>query len=266
MCRLLGAVADELVPFRLTLHEAPRSLAVLSREHPDGWGVAVYDPARGWTVQKGTLSAHEDSEFHDVAAGSRGEMLVAHIRKRTVGPVSIANTHPFQHGRWVFAHNGTLGDTSWIRARTSNGRLGAVRGETDSELFFAFLLARLDAEGLLDAPASSHTDRVLAHALSDALARPDLGAVTFLLSDGKVLYAHRSGRTLFLLERYPGDEVRVRRESHETGAVLETPWTSHRSAVLVASEQITDEPWLPLAERALIRIDRHPVPRWKQLL
>jgi glutamine amidotransferase len=265
MCRLLGAVASEPAQFRLTLREAPRSLAFLSREHPDGWGIGVYDDAHGWSIERGTLCAHDDDEFHVVAGGSRGELLIAHVRKRTVGSVSIENTHPFHHGRWVFAHNGTIQDIEWVRDQVPADRLAHVRGETDSELFFAFLLTRLDREPGAIAGEPGAADRALVGALRELGKRPTLGACTFLLSDGQKLYAHRSGRTLFLLERMPGDAVRVERESAETGALVETAWSAARHAVLVASEQITDEPWHAVDEGKLLRVDRMPSPRWQEL-
>ena len=43
MCRLLGIASSEPTHFRIVFKEAPRSLATLSREHPDGWGVAIYE-------------------------------------------------------------------------------------------------------------------------------------------------------------------------------------------------------------------------------
>jgi len=139
MCRLLGIVASEPTEFRIVLKEAPRSMATLSREHRDGWGLAIFDdvPQTGWTLHKGVLCAHEDEQFHRLAVGSRGEVLVAHIRQRTVGHSSLENTHPFHRGRWVFAHNGTIKDLAFLRARSSASRLAEIRGETDSELFFA---------------------------------------------------------------------------------------------------------------------------------
>ncbi|HEY3592707.1 MAG TPA: class II glutamine amidotransferase, partial [Polyangiaceae bacterium] len=88
---------------------------------------------------------------------------------------------------------------------------------------------------------------------------------TFLLSDGDRLYAHRSGRSLFMLERSPGSAVRVERESMETGAVVETAWSPARHAILVASEKITDEPWQPVDEGTLLRVDRRPAPSWQEL-
>jgi predicted glutamine amidotransferase len=96
--------------------------------------------------------------------------------------------------------------------------------------------------------------------VSDLHGRPKLGACNFLLSNGRALYAHRSGRTLFLLERRPGDAVRIERSSSETGAVVETAWSPARQAVLIASERITDEPWHEIEEGTLLRIDRLPLP------
>jgi len=260
MCRLLGAVASEPTQFRLTLHEAPRSLAFLSREHRDGWGIGVYDQATGWSLQRGMLCAHEDDEFHEVAAGSRGELLIAHVRKRTVGAITLENTHPFEKSGWVFAHNGTIEDIDWIRKHTSAERLATLRGQTDSELLFAFLLSRLDQARIGPSGDGVATDRVLVGALGELSGHPTLGACTFLLSNGRTLYAHRSGRSLFLLERRPGDAVRVERESAETGAVVETAWSAARQAVLIASEEITDEPWQAVPEGALLRVDRLPLP------
>jgi glutamine amidotransferase len=266
MCRLLGAVSSEDAHFRLTLREAPRSLAYLSREHRDGWGIGVYNEHEGWSIERGTLCAHEDHDFHQVAAGSRGQLLVAHVRKRTVGAISLDNTHPFREGRWVFAHNGTIQDIPWVRAHTPPERLQNLRGETDSELLFAFLLSRLETtNGARSTDSSAQCDRALINALRELLEHPTLGTCTFLLSDGEKLYAHRSGRTLFMLERVPGDAVRSERESPETGAVVETAWSSARHAILVASEKITDEPWQPVDEGALLRVDRRPSPRWQEL-
>jgi glutamine amidotransferase len=260
MCRLLAAVASEITHFRLSLKEAPRSLAFLSREHRDGWGIGVYSQGGGWLLQRGTDCAHEDDDFHEVAAGSCGEVLIAHVRKRTVGPITLENTHPFEKNGWVFAHNGTIDDLDWVRSQVSPERLSAVGGQTDSEIFFAFLLTRLDEARIGPNGDGAATDGVVARAMRDAHARPQLGACNFLLSNGRTLYAHRSGRTLFLLERRPGDAVRIERSSSETGAIVETSWSPARQAVLIASERITDEPWREIDEGTLLRVDRFPAP------
>lgn len=267
MCRLLGIVASEPTEFRIVLNDAPRSMAQLSKDHRDGWGLAVFGAAdgSGWSLHKGVACAREDQRFRELAVGSRGEVLVAHIRQRTVGETSLDNTHPFYAGRWVFAHNGTIKDTAFLRSSISDGRRAQIRGQTDSELFFAYLLTRLDEALVTDVPASAQTDACIRSATRVARARADFGAFNFLLSDGATLYAHRCGRTMCLLERSPEDEVRPSRRSRD-GTVVETPWSQRRHAIFIASEHLTNEPWQTIEEGMLLRLDRLPVPHWRLLV
>lgn len=272
MCRLLGIVASEPTEFHVILQEAPRSLWALSREHRDGWGIAVFasQPTpkgvanHGWRLHKAIACAAEDPDFRRFATAP-SEVMISHVRRRTVGPVSLKNTHPFRSGRWVFAHNGTVHERDYLRSSTSTLRLGEMRGNTDSELFFAYLLTELDAAGISDAPACPDTDSVLRQATRLVCASSAFGSVNFLLSDGTAMYAHRFGRTLFVLERRPQDPVRESRRSRD-GTEVVTRWPQHRNAVLVASEAMTDEPWAEVEEGELLRIDRVPVPCWRRLV
>ena len=71
------------------------------------------------------------------------------MRQKTVGPTRLENTHPFVSDGWVFAHNGTIQHQDALRARCSGRRLREITGDTDSELFFAYVLTRLDENGLV---------------------------------------------------------------------------------------------------------------------
>ncbi|MCL2725276.1 MAG: class II glutamine amidotransferase [Polyangiaceae bacterium] len=272
MCRLLGIVASESTEFGLVLTEAPRCLATLSREHPDGWGIAIHDADGAppsvklvdgtWRVHKGIERAGEDRRFLEIAARSRGHVLVAHIRQKTVGRTRLENTHPFARDGWVFAHNGTVQNTSILREGCSEARLAEIEGDTDSELLFAYLLTRLDECGLLrlNSEAARASATALIGRTTAQLRAAAIGAFNFVLSDGATSFAHRSGRSLYLLERDPRDPVRERR-SVAPGADLVTKWTVRRRAVFIASEKITDEPWRELSDGTLLRIDRLPTPR-----
>jgi len=190
---------------------------------------------------------------------SGGHLLVAHIRQKTIGDTSLVNTHPFQRAGWVFAHNGTIKDVAWLRAGVSPERLAEIEGETDSELLFSWVLTRLDEAGVTAAKVSPRTDRALAAAARTAREHPGIGAFNFLLSDGATTYAHRFGRSMFLLEKSPGDAVVARRESSD-GTVVETPWSAGRAAILIASERINDEPWQEVEDSALLCVERLPSP------
>ncbi len=243
MCRLLGIVVRRPQGFRRCLLEAPRSLAVLGQEHADGWGIAVHDGEQGWTLTKQASGVGSDPAFDAATANAAGALLVAHVRKRTVGDVSLENTHPFRRGAWVFAHNGTIDRMAGLRDAVASA--GAMpTGQTDSELVFAFLLAQLAAHpGALG--SRFITDMVLARAVEDLARMPALGTATFVLSDGVALYAYRHGRPLYLLERRSQGRL---------------------EAILVASEPATnDEPWVPVPEGALLALWRRPLLGWGTL-
>lgn len=259
MCRLLGIVAASPYEFGLVLREAPHSMAILSREHRDGWGLATHDGTRGyaWSVHRSVRTADDDPEFADEARSARGRVLVAHVRQKTVGPLAVVNTHPFQNGQWVFAHNGTVKDLAFVESRTSPERLAERTGTTDSQLFFAYLLTRLDEAGLSDEVASRRTDEVVRRAVLEVTAREDFGSLNFLFSNGTTLYVSRFGRPLNLLERSPTECV----GDDEADAGGDVPLT-RRHCVVVASEPLTDEPWTPIAQGALLRLDVEPSPHW----
>lgn len=219
MCRMLGIAATTPVSPRELLCEAPRSLRELSREHADGWGIAIR-AGDAWTVDRGTACAALCEKFAGLA-DRKTQLMIAHVRKATVGATSISNTHPFRRDGFVFAHNGTIGVTASLVARTSDQRLGQIEGDTDSERLFAFILTRIDQIGEIN--------RGIAVAVRELHALGDVGSASFLISCGARLYAHRAGRTLFTLTR--------------------------PAATLIASERLTDEEWTEVPERALVVVE-----------
>jgi len=263
MCRLLGIVATEPYEYGLVLRDAPRSMAVLSKEHSDGWGVATHlaEPGSEWRVRRSTRCACNDDGFEDIVGGARGRVLIAHVRQKSVGTVALENTHPFRQEEWVFAHNGTIKALDYLLAGTSAERMRERRGSTDSELFFAWLLTRFDEAGIGALGASTEqVDKVLRASLGRALGQPDFGTLNFLLSNGSVLYAHRAGRELYLLDR-------SRSGSCQSGGFLGCPRSEtgapQRRCIAVASEAITPDPWEPVPQGALLRVDLSDQPEWK---
>ncbi len=259
MCRLLGIVAAEPTAFQLALRDAPRSLASLSKAHPDGWGVAVYESE--WALDKGTLCAGDDHAFLEHARKSTGRVLVSHIRQKTVGETSIENTHPFRFGRWVFAHNGTIQDRDFLRQSTHPEEASWIRGQTDSELFFAYVVSRLRSAGLLDSDPCERTDTLLHDLVAEARVRANFGAFNFLLSNGNTTYAHRFGRSLFLLARGAGESQRAPRIDSVANPCR--AFVARRRAILIASEKLTDEHWEEIPDGTLLRIDREPTPVYR---
>lgn len=206
MCRLFGF--RSVIPSQMhrSLVQADNALSTLSADHPDGWGVAYYvDGAPHLT--RSTSTAIHDHLFHRVSGVVTSETVLAHVRKATRGGVSVLNTHPFQHGRWVFAHNGDVPELARCRdalvAEVAPRLRRFILGETDSELVFFLFLTELSRTGPLAAPR--HADeamRALAAATATvrALADPPGGArssLTLIATDGATMVAQRSGRELY---------------------------------------------------------------------
>src|SRR5947209_19451022 len=136
MCRLFGCRSREPSGVAHELLHASNALRVQSKEHPDGWGVGWYEGGDPRVVRSLT-GAHGDAEFERVSSFVHAETVVAHVRQRSVGKVAQENTHPFQRGRWLFAHNGTVPDWAHVRGGLEEQIEPALRatlsGETDSE-------------------------------------------------------------------------------------------------------------------------------------
>ncbi len=209
MCRLFGQHAHPEFDLCEPLCTAERSLRFLSHQHPHGWGIGWWEGGAP-RVRKGLLPAHSDENFVTAARGARSAVVIAHVRDASIGPVTAANTHPFAHGRWLFAHNGTVARYK-RSARVRDAILAEVEpdlrplalGDTDSERIFLVFLGRLRARAPLDGASAAQVRRALAET-TEAVARiADDGAekpssLNFLASDGRVLVACRRGRTLHL--------------------------------------------------------------------
>src|SRR5947209_5745269 len=107
MCRLFGYRALEPASVQHELLEANNALCVQSREHPDGWGLGWYVGGEP-QVARALEPAHADDDFAAVGRFLASRTIVAHVRKASVGRVALENTHPFEWGRWLFVHNGTV--------------------------------------------------------------------------------------------------------------------------------------------------------------
>ena len=107
MCRLFGFHSSLLSGAHRSLVAADNALARQSGEHPDGWGVAHYEGGYPHLI-RGDKQALEDGLFKEVSGVVTTRTLLAHVRRATVGEISVLNCHPFQHGPWTFAHNGEL--------------------------------------------------------------------------------------------------------------------------------------------------------------
>ncbi len=258
MCRLFGfrSAASERVHDALVLER--NSLRRQSLEHPDGWGIASWQDGGPPQVARGLGAAHLDPEFERVSSAVQARTVLAHLRLASVGSVKLDNAHPFTHGRWAFAHNGTVHAFDRHRAAIEDliaPAFRTFRGDTDSERCFALFLTRLASRSGLDQPPSLQDLQWALATVVDEVARitdVDVGqgkrsAMNFLVTDGDLLAAIRRDRTLFFAA-----------ESDESVPVRERPPSGTRVYALeVASEELQGpDVWHEVPQDGVIGIDR----------
>ena len=146
MCRLFGFKSSIPSQVHRSLLRAENALAVQSEKHPDGWGVAYYVGGIPHLVRNAE-SAVDDRLFQQVSGIVSSQVVVAHLRKATVGDINLLNCHPFQYGPWVFAHNGEVANYEDVKGKLRDCVAPRLRrfimGGTDSEVCFYLFLTHL---------------------------------------------------------------------------------------------------------------------------
>ena len=200
MCRLFGVRTRAPSGVSHELFHGANALRVQSREHPDGWGLGWYESGVPRVVRSLT-PAHGDQEFEQLSQYVSAQTVVAHVRKASIGRIAPENTHPFQRGRWLFAHNGTLPD--WDKTRPALEELidpslrSVLHGETDSERCFFLFLSHLRRRCPADDADVHSAAESLAETVSAVRRIAEAASTTFLATDGRIMVACRRGRTLF---------------------------------------------------------------------
>lgn len=210
MCRLFGFRSS--VPSRAhrSLLEAENALAVQASQHSDGWGIGYFLGQEGY-VLKAESGAATDERFARITRALTSNAMVVHVRRATVGDVDYLNSHPFRHGAWMFAHNGTIFGFERLReqvlAATRPHLRDLVFGSTDSEHLFYYLVSALAGAGVPDhgrdqvaAPAAMAALETAIAQLYDwaAAAGLDPPILNFILTNGRVFFAQRAGLELYL--------------------------------------------------------------------
>ena len=219
MCRVFGCVAAEPASIRHELVEAENPLIRQSEEHDSGWGMAVYERADGRDPElvRFPTAAYGDDEFLDVTS-RKGRIFNVHVRRATMGGLSLENTHPFCLGSHSLGHNGTI--VRFPRL-LDDPHVERPRGDTDSEAFFNFLMAYYDGSD----PVGS-----LRRAVATTVERSSMSGLNFLFSDGDRLYAYRLG-------------------------LFDLHWLHRPGQLLVASERVTGERWHTVQQDVLLVLD-----------
>ena len=199
MCRWI-AYRGETIPLEQYVTAPAHSLVVQSQRalestaatNGDGFGMGWYGEHAEPGLYREVRPAWSDENLRYLCRHIRSHLYFAHVRAATGTPITRPNCHPFACGRWLFMHNGMIGNWGRLRRKVEalipDAFYGSRIGTTDSEAVF---LAILGAGG--DKDPVGATARVLA-TLTELVSTDGYREplrFTAALANGRDLYAFR---------------------------------------------------------------------------
>ena len=207
--------------------------------HADGWGLALYDGNAVRTFLEPTPAAHSALATYVRQNPIKTLLAIAHVRRKTRGDVSLANTHPFVRELWgrhfTFAHNGTVRGVK----RHELTRFHPI-GTTDSEYAFCVILNRLDRAF----PSGYPQDRAKLHRAVARIGKElgESGTFNFLLGDGEQMFARCATKLSYIVRKAPFEKATLADEDLTVDfAEVTTP--RDRVAIVATAPLTRDETW-----------------------
>lgn len=271
MCRLFGFRSAILSKVHTSLLSAENALVEQSRHHSDGWGIAYY-VADAPHVVKSIDSAVHSHLFQRLSGIVSSQTVLAHLRKATIGGLNITNTHPFQFGKWVFAHNGNIKnfDSNKLRLRKMIPEQLSrfILGITDSEHIFFLLLAQLDFEKVIHPETCSFEDLKTAGLKTIEILKKEVGEehhvsngppeenyYTFIITNGSLLLGYNGGKELHYSTYKTSCADKVHCPSYAPFCE-EASATGEVRHMVISSEPLGEvNVWTPLSQGSMVGVD-----------
>ena len=227
-----------------------------------GWYVPEinYEPATFVSVNP----AWSNRNLRNLAPKVRTECFVAHVRAASVGDVSESNCHPFSYKNLLMMHNGGVENFGLIKRKIreplSDELYNWIKGQTDSEHIFAYLLNEL----------FTHHKTVSEEAVIDAFEKT-FAALKKMMDECGVkeeayLNMMVTNGLFFVGTRYvtnPKEEPLTLYHSEGSRFVVEDGITQlvapedNDNAVLVVSEKLTDDKdWTLIPKNHFVIVDK----------
>jgi glutamine amidotransferase len=255
MCRWIAYRGETIpleqyvtAPAHSLVEQSLKALESTASTNGDGFGMGWYGEHPEPGLYREVRPAWSDENLRYLCRHIRSHLFFAHVRASTGTPITRPNCHPFACGRWMFMHNGLVGNWSRLRRRVEelipDEFYGSRVGTTDSEAVF---LAILGAGG--DKDPVGATARVLA-SLTDMVSvdsKKEPLRFTAALANGRDLYAFRyaaNDNANSLYYREQGDNVVIVSEPLDTERSHWRPVPPGHMIAAVAGRRVVLEPFI----------------------
>ncbi len=235
------------------IDQSLRSLDATTTTNGDGFGIGWYGRHEAPGVYKDIRPAWNDGNLQALAAQIESPMFLAHVRATTGSPVQRTNCHPFNHGKWLFVHNGAIKEFRKLHRdlafAVSPELFPHICGSTDSELMFLLALT-FGMEGNVKSGISR-----MAGFIEHAAARygiEDPLQMTLGISDGESLFAVRYSTS--------GDSRSLFHSASRDATMEIAPEAGRfsRNARAIVSEPLSnlEADWIPVPESSFLTITK----------
>jgi len=260
MCRWMGysgspILLEELLikPTHSLVVQSLSSTEGVENTNGDGFGVgwyAIEQSAPG--VYKSPQPGWNDRNLAAIAKHIRSPRFLAHARATTGTPVQQTNCHPFDHGGWLFVHNGLLRGYELVKRalmlEVAPHLYYGIEGTTDSELMFNLALTF----GLENEPKSA-LERMtgLVEKIGTDCGVSDPVQMTLGISNGEQLFAVRYSSEHQSRSLYHSKDIQSLQQLHPE--LLEFS-ADARVVVSEPLNQLSDE-WAKVPESSWVEVN-----------
>jgi predicted glutamine amidotransferase len=201
----------------------------------DGFGIGWYGAGEVPAVYHSVEPAWNDRNLRDMASAIESPLVFAHIRAAIGSAVQETNCHPFRYGKWLFMHNGFIGDFRTVKRdlvlAVDPSLYPFIEGSSDTEVMFFLALTfglEDDPPGAMESAVGLIEEIGRAHDVEHPI------QMTVATTNGENLWAfryssERNSRSLFystdvptLKEVHPEVEI-LARVSDESRLVVSEP-------------------------------------------
>ena len=156
MCRLLGFCSKNSSTLPQLLGQDLDKFVALSQIHCDGWGYAHIEHASTTAEKFREPIPAIDSPHLTEQINTPTDGALLHFRWASKGlDVKEVNTHPFTYKDITFIHNGSFRPFDILAPYISDKYKQLIQGDTDSELYFYYLLTEIDKLGFIEGIAAA---------------------------------------------------------------------------------------------------------------